>query len=271
MYRNAFRVAELVLGVTVVSVSASAQQTKNVTLHVSPRWEDCAFQLDPSLTQGAWRQFTREAGLVSYFRPLTDARPMGRGTFELSLLQWQTGIDDTESAWNDTFVHPDSMHYLFDGSGLTFPGFMLRVGVTKRIDVGAYAAKNPLANYGVYAGQMQLSIVDDTVKNWAAATRVSVASLSGPDDLGLTVVGVDALASKTYVLASWASLSPYGGVSSYVSRAHETSSLVTLADETTVGAQAMVGIAARVSVMRLAVEYNAAHVASRSIKLGVRF
>src|SRR3989339_644390 len=43
---------------------------KNVHLHINPRWSECSFQLDPSLTQEAWRQFTREAGLVVYFRSL---------------------------------------------------------------------------------------------------------------------------------------------------------------------------------------------------------
>src|SRR5947209_19837513 len=84
-------------------------------LHVNPRWKECSFQLDPSLTQSAWHQFAREAGLVTYFRSLTDAEPMGRGRVELSLLQWQTGIHDSDAAWNDTFVHPDSTHWLFEG------------------------------------------------------------------------------------------------------------------------------------------------------------
>src|SRR5688572_25238095 len=78
-----------------------------VVLHVDSRWEECSFQLDPSLTQAAWHQFAGEAGLVAYFRPLVDARPMGRGAVEVSVLQWQTGIDDADAAWNDTFVHPD--------------------------------------------------------------------------------------------------------------------------------------------------------------------
>src|SRR5688500_10392699 len=62
-------------------------------LHTSSRWKECSFQLDASLTKEAWQQFTREAGMVIYFRPLSDARPMGKGSFELSAMQWRTGID----------------------------------------------------------------------------------------------------------------------------------------------------------------------------------
>src|SRR5688572_31792544 len=84
----------------------------DVQLHVNPRWKECSFQLDASLTQNAWREFTKEAGLVVYFRSLTDAKPMGARNFELSLLQWETAFDDTKDAWNDTFVHPTETHWL---------------------------------------------------------------------------------------------------------------------------------------------------------------
>jgi hypothetical protein len=57
------------------------------TLHVNPRWRECSFQLDAGLTQSEWREFTKEAGLVVTFRPLTDAKPLGVGNFEVSLLQ----------------------------------------------------------------------------------------------------------------------------------------------------------------------------------------
>src|SRR5687767_7461576 len=117
-YRN-LTTAAVVLATALIQTPAAAQtKHEHPHLHVNPRWKECSFQLSPSLTQTAWRQFTREAALVAYFRPLSDARPMGKGHFELSVLQWKTGIDDHDDAWNDTFVHPDSAHYLFEGNGL---------------------------------------------------------------------------------------------------------------------------------------------------------
>lgn len=83
---------------------------RHVKLHVNPRWGECSFQLDPSLAQSAWRKFTREAGLVAYFRSLTAAKPVGVRNFEFSIHRWGTAIDDADPAWNDTFVHPDSTH-----------------------------------------------------------------------------------------------------------------------------------------------------------------
>src|SRR5690349_12047320 len=104
-------------------------------LHVNPRWKECSFQIDPSLTQSAWR--------------------MGRGNFEVSALDWQTGIHRTDSAWNDTFVHPDSDHVLFEGSRLAFPGLMVRAGLASSTDLAVYATKNPNANYGFYGANIQ--------------------------------------------------------------------------------------------------------------------
>lgn len=250
--------------------AGSGQHYHGVTLHVNPRWRECSFQLDPSLTQNAWHQFAAEAGLVAYFRPLTDARPMGAGKWEVSALQWGTAIDDEDAAWNDTFVHPDSTHYLFEGSALQFPGLMVRRGLTNRLDAGAYLTKSPGANYGFYGGQLQYNLHNDTERDWAAAARVSFVSMYGPEDLDLRVYGVDLVASKEFS-SRWVSVSPYAGVSSYLSTAHEKTAAVALSDENVLGGQAMVGAVVQVSVVRLAAEYNTARVGTRSFKLGVAF
>lgn len=250
---------------------AAFAQDPDVTLHVNPRWKSCAIQLDASLTQQAWHRFTQEVGLVSYFRPLTDARPMGAGNFEVSLLQWQTRIDETANAWNDTFVHPDSMHWLTDGAPLPIPGLMFRGGITGRLDVGAYITKNLQSNYGLWGGQVQYNVLHDQRRQFAASARLSLVSLYGPEDVSLKVYGMDLLASKTYALRSRISLSPYAGVSTVLSRAHETSAAVNLLDENTFGVVGTVGAAAQVSAARLAVEYSMARVSSLSFKVGVGF
>ena len=266
--------AAVALAIALIQTPAAAQLNVNngetdghPTLHINPRWKECSFQLDPSLTQTAWRQFTREAALVAYFRPLSDARPMGKGRFELSVLQSETGIDDHDAAWNDVFVHPDSTHWLFEGEGLKFPGLMARAGVGDDTDVGVYFTKSPGANYGFYAAQVQHAFVKN--ESWAAAARVSFASLYGPDDLDLRVYGVDLLASRKFALTSWAAVSPYVGGSTYLSSAHEKTTAVDLDDEHVLGAQAMVGATLQLSKARLAVEYNAAKVSSFSIKVGI--
>jgi hypothetical protein len=269
MRHRSSRIAALVLAAIALIHTPADAQSRRPKLHIDPQWEECSFRLDPALTQAAWRQFTREAGLVAYFRPLADARPMRRGHFELAAVQWQTGIDDADAAWNDTFVHPDSTHWLFDGDGLAFPGFTARAGVTDRTDVGLYLTRNPGANYGFYGAQVQRSLVGSATGDWAAAARASFIRMYGPADLDFSVYGVDLLASRTLPLTRWATVSPYAGVSGYLSTAHEKTTAVTLDDERVGGAQAMLGATMRLSAARLGVEYSVARVRSFSLKVGI--
>ena len=239
------------------------------TLHVNPRWKECSFQLDASLTQAAWRQFAGEAGMVTYFRPLVGAEPMGAGNFEFSILQWKTGIDAGDAAWNDTFVHPDSAHWLFEGSGLAFPGLTARAGLTSRTDAGVYFTKNPNANYGFYGVQVQHNVLRSETTGWSASTRVNFMALYGPEDLSFSAVGLDLVASRKYRLWSGrAAIEPYATVSTSLSSAHEKSAVVDLRDERIVGAHGSVGAAARVSAATLGVEYAVGRVNSLSMKVG---
>ena len=265
MKRTNITLAAVAISTAILTTPAVAQHPH---LHINTRWKECSFHLDPSLTQTAWRQFTQEAGLVAYFRPLADARPMGRGRFEVALLQWTTGIDDHDAAWNDTFVHPDSTHWLFEGSGLAFPGITARAGITDKTDVGVYFTKNPNANYGFVGAQVQRTFLGSTTRDWTASARASFSSLYGPEDLSFIVYGVDLVASRTLTLSKWVAVSPYAGVSTYATTSHEKSAVVSLDDETAAGAQAMLGATMQLSGARLAAEYNVAKVGTFSLKVG---
>ena len=257
------------IAIALTQAPAMAQTDHHLKLHVNPRWEECSFQLDASLTQAAWHRFTQEAGLVAYFRPLNDARPMGRGNFEVSMLQWQTNIDDNTAAWNDTFVHPDSTHWLKEGKGLKFPGFTARVGVAAKTDVAVYFTKNPGANYGFYGAQLQQNLFEDGSGNWSASARTSFTKIYGPSDLDFTTYGADLIVSRRLTVSKWARVSPYAGVSSYFANSHEKSPVVNLADEHVLGGQAMVGAELQLSKARLAAEYNVSRVNSFSLKVGI--
>ncbi|HKA57343.1 MAG TPA: hypothetical protein VKD28_01915 [Gemmatimonadales bacterium] len=263
----------LIAHVTAAVMVATSQpvalaQQPDVTLHVNSRWKQCAIQLDPSLSQSAWHQFTQDVGVVGYFRPLTDARPLGTGNFEVSLLQWGTKVDETTSAWNDTFVHPDSMHWLTDGGSLAIPGLLVRAGISDRIDAGAYFTKNVQSNYGLWGGQVQYNLFRDAKKKFAGSARLSMVSVYGPDDVDVMIYGLDLMTSGTYPVGKRISVSPYAGVSTILSTAHEKSPAVDLADERTVGAMGTIGAVAQYSVARLAVEYNVATVNALSFRLG---
>jgi hypothetical protein len=90
----------------------------------------------------------------------------------------------------------------------------------------------------------------------------------GPEDLNFAVYGVDLLTSRKFDVARWAAVSPYAGVSTYLSRAHEKTSAVALHDENVIGMQSMVGASVQLSKARLGVEYSFAKVPSFSLKVG---
>jgi len=145
---------------------------------------------------------------------------------------------------------------------------MVRAGVSNKTDVGVYFTKNPNANYGFYGAQVQQNLIGNNDSDWAAAARASFVSLYGPDDLNFAVVGLDFVASREIALNNWASVSPYAGVSSYMTAAQEKSPAVNLENEYVGGSQAMVGAVLQLSGARLALEYNAAKVNSISMKVG---
>jgi hypothetical protein len=244
---------------------------QDVDLHINTHWEECSFQLDPSLSQESWHQFTGEAARVVYFRPLSGAEPMGPGRFELSILQWNTGIDETESAWNETFVHPDSTHYLIGGDELPIPGLTLRAGITEKMDAGVFWTTSPGANYSIFGAQVQYNILNDTAKHWAVATRANYSMIYGPEDIGFSAVGIDVLASKQIPLFREAiAITPYALASADLAHAHERSDVVDLKDENVIGAQASLGVEAKIYCVRLGVEYNMSVVHTLSYKLGVQ-
>lgn len=216
------------------------------------------FQLGAGLTKDAWRQFATEASVVTYFRPLTDASPMGRGRYEISLTQWETGIDEGDAAWTDTF----------DGSRVAFPGLMGRVGVGERTDLGLYLTKAPDGNYGFYGAQLQQNVLRDKA-GWSAAMRTSFVSMYGPEDLEFTVIGLDVVASRKFVVPSLrASVAPYVVLSSSGGRAHERSSVVTLADAYASTNLATLGASLEFSAARVALEYTNSTLPSVSMKIG---
>jgi hypothetical protein len=237
-------------------------------LHINPRWSECSFQLSSALTQSTFRQFSGEAGVVTYFRPLADARPIGRGKFDVSIVQWETGIDHHDDAWNDTFVHPDSVHYLFEGSRLKFPGLIARMGVNSRTDAGFYITKAPGANYGFVGGMVQYNVLNDAESNWALSTRWSTVSMYGPEDLEFSVYGADVVASRSYAVRRGVTVSPYAIVSGSLSRAQEKSAVVDLDDENVFGGQATLGAVAQIGGAKVGFEYAVARVNSLSLRIG---
>jgi hypothetical protein len=244
-------------------LTLGAQQLPAQTLHLNDKWDECAIVFDPALTQAAFHQFVDELALVVYFRPMVSARPLGKGKIEFAIIQQSSRIDAADAAWNDTFSHTDSTHWLFEGDALAIPGVTLRAGVTDRIDVGAYFTKSIGANYAFLGGQVQYNLVDDTQRNFAGAARLSAVRVLGPEDVSAGVYGADLLVSRNL----WV-FSPYAMVSGYLSQGSEKTAKVNLDSERVLGVQGTMGVAARISFLRLGAEYSVGKVNGYSFKIG---
>lgn len=255
--RNSLSMATFILSLAILPDEAAGQ-----TLHTNDHWSQCAIVLDASLTPAAWKQFVSELGIVTYLRPVASAEPLGRRNVEIALLDWATRIDDADPAWNDTFSHPDSDHYLMEGSALHIPGVMVRVGVSDRADIGAYITKALGANYGFVGGQIHYNLLNDTKRQLHASTRLSSVWLYGPEDMTSSTHGLDFVISKRI-----SSLAPYVGVSSYISRARETTDKVDLDSEIAYGSQAMLGVVIHLAVLRLGGEFHFADKPGMSMKV----
>lgn len=252
-----------------VLAGLSAAPVEAQQLHTNDTWDECSIVLDENLSQANWDTWVGEVGNVVYFRPMSDARPMGRGNFEFAILDWGSRIDDEKDAWNDTFSHPDSTHYLTDGDALMIPGITARIGVTDRLDAGAYVTKNPNANYGFYGAQLQYALTDEGTFPVSAATRASFVHLYGPDDAGVGVYGLDLVVSRDLpVLSGFATLSPYAVASGVLSRGQETTERVDLDDVNDFAAQGTLGLALDIRAVRLGAEYSVGRVDAYSFKIG---
>jgi hypothetical protein len=245
---------------------------QNVELHLSDRWKECSFQLDPSLTQAEWHEFTQEAGMVACYRPLSSAKPLGAGHFEISVLQWKTTIDETKGAWNNTFVHPHAGHYLVGGDALPFPGLAVRAGLSNKLDAGIYWSMRPGANYGFLGAQLQYNFINNEKHGVDISSRLGFNAIYGPEDLNFAIYSLDILASKRFLLyKNRLSISPYAGCSGYLSHAHEKSTLVNLKDENVLGMQGTAGAVFGIGNFSIASEFNAAKVNTVSLRLGYTF
>ena len=260
----------ILISIVMIAIILSTQSLRagdgGQTLHTNDTWSECSFLLDASLTQDTWHQFAKEAGNVVYYRPITSAKPMGKGNFHIGITNMTTSIDDSHDAWNDTFSHPDSEHWLFEGAGLGFPGLEARIGYDEKMDIGMYFTKNPNANYGFYGAQLQYSLIDNLENGLAAAVRVSFVQMFGPEDLNLGVYGLDLLVSKDVNR-----FSPYAGISTYSTRVQATTSKVSLDDKNIIALQGMIGVTTNLSALRLGLEMNFAEVNTSSFLIGYDF
>lgn len=203
-------ISTLGLAVTLMAAPASAQPTNTGTpapiLHVHTDYRSCYFDLHPELTKAEFREFAGELGSILRFRQLGDSATLGKGKVDVSVQYTSSSIDDTKGAWNNTMSHPTADHYL--GRSIAFPRLVARVGVSDRVDIGAWGGLNPQANYGLVGLDSKIVLMrQGPSRPVSLSIRPSVASLVGPAEVWAGSVSLDVSVSRAF-----GAFSPYVGV-----------------------------------------------------------
>ena len=198
-------------------------------LNVDPSVKDCSVRFAPDLTQDAFHRFAREFGSVSAFKQGSAPTTLGQWGVSLGVEQIFFSVEEKSDAWNDTFAHPDAYHPL--GSDKTFPKLRLRVGVTDDLDVGAFYAANPNANYGWLGVEAKYALLDQrdgmpvTLAIRGAYTKTLYVT-----DMDMHAATADVSVGRTF----WNVFTPYVGLGSDAVLARETSDAVNLETEAVV-------------------------------------
>ncbi len=233
-----------------------------VVLNVNPEIFTCDIEISPNLTQDEWKVFTKQFGHVIYFNPMASARPLGTKQFDFTIEFKSTAIDQTSGAWNNTFHHPDSIHWL--GDKVAVPAFHARMGVSEKVDVGVYFTHIGL--YGFIGGEVKYAFLNDTDKGWAASVRGSFMQELNVEDFNFTNYGVDISASKTI-----GKFTPYVGVAGTFNHASEVTEKVNLSDENLLDGRLIAGVEFRTKILNLGVELDVSELTTLGFKLGVTF
>jgi hypothetical protein len=153
-------------------------------------------------------------------------KPLGKWGFELALDQMQFTVEEHDDAWNDTFAHPDAYHEL--GSDLSFPKVRVRLGITDRMDVGAYYTENPNANYGWAGVDLSYSVMQQSETTPIhLAVRGAYTMTLYVADMDMHTLTADVAAGHTL----WNYFTPYLGVGGDIVAAQERTNAVALEGE----------------------------------------
>ncbi len=257
----------LVAALTSTPVVAQPSKTGPTVpqLHVNDAHGSCFFDLHPELTQAEFQEFTAELGSVLRFRQLGDVAPLGKGHFDIGVQYARTPINDAKGAWNNTMSHPAADHYL--GQAIEFPRIVARLGVSDRVDIGAWGGLNPRSNYGTVGLDAKIALITQGPRRPVSlAIRPSLSSLVGPDEVWVGNTAVDVSLSRAF--GSW---SAYVGLGASASLGVERSKDVDLDEATAESSLAYAGISYRWRALVLSAEAESGDLPSYGFRVSTRF
>lgn len=213
----------------VVAAAPLQAQSAHPPLHVDPSLDDCSVRFAPTLTQGAYARFVREFGSVSAFKQVAPPGPLGKGRVLIGVEMIRFQVDEWADAWNDTFYHPNEHHPL--GATKIFPKLRVRVGVADDVDVGAFYARNPQANYGWVGLDGKYAVLTEAdARPLSVAVRGAYTKTLYVRDMDMHALTADVSVSRRL----WRAVRPYAGLGADGVFARETSDAVRLRSEATI-------------------------------------
>lgn len=154
---------------------------------------------DAGLSQGSFRELSKEAGAAISFKNMAPAAPLGITGFDAGIEVSAVDIRDKSDYWTAAFGN-DAPSYLL------VPKLRLRKGLPFGIDVGAMYSYVPDSNIKLYGVELSKAILEGTMATPAIGIRGTYTRLAGVNDLELQTAGVDASISKGFLF-----LTPYAG------------------------------------------------------------
>lgn len=142
----------------------------------------------------------REAGIITAYRGIAPAEPLGLLGFDVGVES--TFVDIDTSTWEPIIDAGDSD----PPSVLPIPRIHVRKGLPFNIDVGASYSQIPDSNIEILGGEVQMALLEGTMATPALSVRGHYSTLEGVDDLDIETYGVDAVVSKGFAM-----LTPYAG------------------------------------------------------------
>lgn len=235
-------------------------------LHVDPSLKDCSVQFAPTLTQEAFRRFAREFGSLGAFKQSAPSTTLGRWGVWAGVEMFYFSVEERSAAWNDTFAHPDAYHEL--GSNLNFPKLRARLGITEKLDVGAYYTLNPSSNYGWLGLEARYGLLEQKeAMPVSLAVRGAYTKTLYVQDMDMHAVTADLTAGRTFFEA----LTPYLGVGGDLVLVRETADAVDLRGEAQLVPHLVGGFSLRLWHVSVGAELQLAEVTNYQVQLAAVF
>lgn len=256
---------------TPVNIVSAQSSDHDVSLHVNAELGSCDFDIAPELTQAEWKQATREIGNAIYLNGLRTPAPLGKNHWSLFIDYNTFHVDDESGAWNNTFHHPDSTHYLTGESDrLAVPGLRFQYGITQNWDAGIYytSAKPFGANYGFLGVETNYAFFRDTTRGFFLGARGSYTCDANIKDFNIFSTGFEITASKRLFNYFY----PYCSVAANWNHGRIVSNEVSLTNENNLNFHGVAGLDFRWKFLTTGYEVCFGDGASnRAFKIGVIF